>query len=152
MNLYKQIVVLMACVAAIALSGCSTSVDATPPAPVVTANPAPGVPENYDELTLWTDMMTIPEMKPASDALGVELYVPYQTYIDKGYIGIGALEANCVVTVLDLDAEQGLMAIVVMSRYDLEYQETIELDSFESAKAFIDERRVRCGADSSTSA
>lgn len=81
-----------------------------------------------DELFLWTNGDTMHEMMAYGDMVGVEIYIPYAIYLDNGFIAIGPLGDNCVVTLHSTmeTAEQGLLSAVVM---------------IDEVKVFIDQMR-----------
>lgn len=154
-NIKKKVLSLVVCVAAIVLSGC-TAADATRNPDVAPTAPQESTvePQRYDELVLWTNGDTMPEMVAYGDMVGVEIYIPYASYLDDGFIGIGPLGDNCVVAfhgTMEM-AEQGLMSAAVMTRYDHEFEVGLPDATIDEVKAFIDQMRPECTVASGTPA
>lgn len=162
-NIKNTVLSLMACVAAIALSGCTASVASSPEpvpsapqqsqaAPSVPSMPA--VPDGYDELANWTNGETLPEMTAYGSMVGVEIFIPYASYFEDGFVGVGPLGDSCIVAFYgdQQSAKQGLMSVVIMTRYNLDFEMILPEATSDEVKEFIDQMRPSCTPASGTSA
>lgn len=127
MNIYKKFVTLVMCVAVTAfVPGCVAADLGQLPMTPETFMPEEefAVPDDYDEVVNWTNGDVLVEAQSFADQVGLEaILVPYESYVDLGYIGVSPLEDGCIVAFSQVgaDLDRGEMSYVVLSRFDLDF-------------------------------
>ena len=128
----------MACVAAIALSGCSEDAVSVALSEAV---------EDIDELDHWTNGETVPGMAAVGQRIGVDIMLPYKSYYDLGYVGVAPLESQCIVafSLIGSSPEEGVLSAVVMSRFSYKLDtEALKSATLSEIGEFVDSQRAQC--------
>lgn len=126
---------MLACVAAIAvlITGCTAGAGASdgsdrqlpsisePEPTQAQSSPITERLGGYDEFENWSSGE---DAEGLSESLGIRVFEPGQDMRDLGFIGIAQLEEFCVVAFSTTGAnlEAGNLSLVVMSRYNIEYE------------------------------
>ena len=112
-NLHTLNVSLVACMAAILLTSCSSNsssnVRPVLPAPSATASaPALGTPLlGYDEWKNWNSGTSSPALQATLKQMGLTVGAfPKQSFVDQGFVGVAQLGTGCIITFATVGVDQ----------------------------------------------